>query len=104
MGLNIGVQVKRQHEAFMSYGYNPKGTREEIQAEFDRFLRGKFPDDTFTLAVELQRDKEMYVFDVHMCYKWNNYDSTPMYLAILEYVLSHFSADYGIDISIYHNP
>lgn len=102
MGLNIGIQVKRQEEEYMSYGCNPKGPIDEIQANFDTFLREKFPEDRFTPIVTLE--KQMYVFDVRLDYSWNNYDCTPMYLAILEFALSHFSADYGIDLSIYHAP
>jgi hypothetical protein len=85
----------------MSYGSNPGGTIAEVNAEFDAFLRDKFPNDAFNPDVTLS---DTYCFDVHLSYDWNNYDSTPMYLAILEFVLSHFSAGYGIDLHIYHSP
>lgn len=104
MGLNIGVRVKRQLEEFMSHGCNPKGTSEEIDADFDAFLRSKFPDDAFNPSVTLNEQDEQYDFDVYMDYGWNGYDSTPMYLTILDYVLSHFSVDYGIDMHVYHAP
>jgi hypothetical protein len=103
MGLNIGVQVKRQEEGFMSNGSNPKGTREEVEEQFDTFLREKFPEDAYNPSVCLRTDG-VYDFDVRLDYKWNNYDSTPMYMAILEFVLKHFSAGYGIDIHVYHSP
>lgn len=104
MGLNIGVKVKRQEEGFMSYGSNPKGTREEVQEGFDEFLRGKFSVDVFTPTVSLNERDGVYDFDVRLDYAWNNYDSTPMYLAIMEYVLTHFSTNYGIDIQVYNAP
>jgi hypothetical protein len=103
MGLNIGVNVKRQEEGFMSYGSNPKGTPQEIEREFDTFLRGKYPEARMTPSVCLNAD-DTYDFDVRLDYAWNNYDSTPMYMAILEYVLKHFSAGYGIDMHIYRSP
>lgn len=100
MGLNIGVYVKRQLEGYMSAGTNPKGTVEEINADFDTFLRGKFPDEVFTPSVTLNEQDEQYNFDVYMDYR----DTDLLYMAILDYVLSHFSADYGIDIHVYHSP
>lgn len=106
MGLNIGVYVQQQEEAFMSYGNNPKGSIDEINAEFDAFLREKFPEGAVSPSVERYpvNGKQRYTFDVRLPYSWNNYDSTPMYLAILEYVLLHFSGDYGIDLHIYKSP
>ena len=98
MGLNIGVDVKRQEEGYMSSGCNPKGTIAEIEAEFDAFLREKFPEEAFNPSVQL-RDQE-YTFDVYMDYR----DSSHLYLAICEFVLDHFSVDYGIDMHVYHAP
>jgi hypothetical protein len=98
MGLNIGVNVKRQEEGYMSSGCNPKGTIAEIEAEFDAFLREKFPDEAFNPSVSL-RDQE-YTFDVYMGYR----DSRLLHLAILEYVFDHFSDNYGIDMHVYHVP
>jgi len=88
----------------MSYGSNPKGTRDEVQEGFDTFLRGKYSEDVFTPTVSLNESDGVYTFDVRLDYKWNNYDDTPMYLAIMEYVLTHFSTNYGIDIHVYHSP
>jgi|SRR5882672_12972376 len=102
MGLNIGVEVKQQKEGYMSSGHNPNGTIDEIATQFDTFLREKFPGAAFNPGVRFRVDK--YEFDVYMDYAWNNYDSTPMYLAILEFVLSHFSVDYGVDLHVYHSP
>ena len=102
MGLNIGVSVKKQEEGYMSYGSNPKGTREEVEDKFNTFLREKFPNDAFNPTVSLSQEE--YTLDVRLDYQWNNYDSTPMYLAILEFVLAHFSVDYGIDLHVYHSP
>lgn len=108
MGLNVGVTVKKQYEEYMSEGCNPKGTITEINEQFDTFLRGKFPDDAFSPEVRLQdaykQPYQEYIFDVRLAYNWNGYDSTPMYLAILEYILTHFSAGYGIDMRVYHSP
>ena len=100
MGLNIGVRVKKQREEYMSYGYNPKGTSGQIEAEFDAFLREKFPTEVFNPSVTFDEQKQEYDFDIYMHYR----DSFHLYLAIFEYVLEHFSVDYGIEMYVYHSP
>lgn len=100
MGLNIGIEVKRQDDRYMSYGSNPKGTIAEIEAAFKSFLHQKFPGETFNPSVTFREQEQVYDFDVYMHYR----DATHLYLAILEFVLEHFSIDYGIDAHIYHAP
>ena len=109
MGLNIGVRVKRQHEAYMSYGCNPKGTREEIEERLWNELEQKFPKARAEFDCTVTAGEEAFTFDVrfgHYAEGFNRagYTTSEMYLALLAFVLDQFSADYGIDVHIYHSP
>lgn len=109
MGLNIGIQVKRQYEAYMSHGCNPKGTREEIEDQLYGELLKRFPKAEGEFALTVSAGKDEFGFDIrfgHYAEGFNRagYSDQEMYLALLDYVLDHFSADYGIDIHVYHSP
>ncbi len=109
MGLNIGVRVKRQYEAYMSYGCNPKGTREEIEDRLYAELLEKFPKSESVPVPTVSISEEEFEFDIRFAryakeFNEAGYEVQEMYLALLDFVLSHFSADYGIDIHVYHSP
>lgn len=105
MGLNIGIEVKKQVEGYGYTGYNPKGTRAEIEERFFAFLDKKFPDDDgFGRGWVMFKEKEQkYDFDVRLAYDWNHYDCTPMFLAIAEFIYNEFSYD-GLEMRTYHSP
>ena len=109
MGLNIVVRVKRQREEYMSYGCNPKGTKEEIEAQLYAELLEKFPKAEGEFALTVYANTEEFDFDIrfgHYADGFNKagYEEQEVYLALLDFVLAHFSADYGIDIHVYHAP
>lgn len=109
MGLNIGIRVKRQEEGYMSYGYNPKGTREELEAELWEELAAKFPKATEQFSPSITITDKMYDFDVRFVHYASGfieagYGEDDMYLALLAFALPRFGADYGIDIHVYHSP
>lgn len=109
MGLNIGVRVKRQYEAYMSYGCNPKGTREEIEERLYAALLTKFPKSESVPMPTVSISAEEFEFDIRFAhyareFSEAGYEEQEMYLALLDFVLSSFSTDYGIDIHVYHSP
>lgn len=109
MGLNIGIRIKRQREEYMSYGCNPKGTPEEITSCLREMLTQKFPRAIGTYGVDVYVGKEEYDFDVRFVkyadgFGKAGYEVHDMYLALLDFALQEFNADYGIDIHVYHSP
>jgi len=109
MGLNIGIRVKRQREEYMSYGCNPKGTQQEIEDRLREELNGKFLNAVgeFSCTVYVKQDE--FDFDVRFSqyakgFYEAGYTTQDMYLALLDFIVRSFSADYGIDMHVYHAP
>lgn len=104
MGLTIGICVKRQREGYGEIGKNPGGTRSEVEADIETFVREKCPGQACSLSVSVSVSERGYDFDVRL----SRYDetgiSTVLYLALLEYILSRFSTNHGIDAHIYSFP
>lgn len=114
MGLNIGIHVKRQREGYGEDGMNPKGTPDEIEADFFDFLDKKFPKGGYGGGwVDLKQGesylfngKPYYDFDVRMNgygsnFQNNGYTMEQMWLAIAEYIFDHFSHMEGIEMQSY---
>lgn len=107
MGLNIGVEVKKQSEGWGEQGKNPQGTIQEIENRFFKFLRNKFPKGGFGggWVSYSETDKE-YDFDVKMIsygtkFVENGYHQDRMYLAIVEFIFGEFSHLEGIELKTY---
>src|SRR5579863_6736177 len=105
MGLTIGISAKRQYEAFMSEGRNPKGTAEEIEEQIHEMLAQKFltEGDTFPFGLSVTVGTEKYDFDVSFPRYGEKFTEaghtfTELYLVLAEYILDHFSSSYGIDM------
>lgn len=105
MGLNIGIEVRKQPEEYMSHGCNPKGDLLDVEEGFFAFLHTKFPDGGFGKGwVSLRRERdgaEWYDFDVRLFGYGSQIDSDTMYLAITEYIYQHFSHVEGIEMRTY---
>lgn len=95
MGLNIGIEVKRQRDGYGDYGRNPELGSKDLEQEFFAHLRERFPKGGFG-GGWVNVGKEVYDFDVRM-FRWGSefessgYAITDMYSAIFEFVLKHFS-------------
>lgn len=110
MGLNIGIEVSRQSEVYMCEGSNPRGTIEEIEQSFFRFLNHKFPLGGFGGGwVSLRKDYkgiEKYDFDIRMFkygseFQENGYKMEQMWMAMTEYIYGEFSHMEGIEMRTY---
>ena len=107
MGLNIGIMVKKQREGYGCTGRNPNGTLQETILYLLEHLSGRFPLalDTFGCGVELGKDNR-YDFDIRFAHYGasflkQGYTFDAMYLALTEFVLDSFSANDGIEMSLY---
>ena len=111
MGLNIGIYVKKQLEEYMSYGSNPKGNSEAVEEELWTFLLAKFPNaqETFGVHVSVpERVGGLYDFGIRFThyasqFEQAGYSMGAMYLALCEFVLDHFSENYGINMEVYYS-
>lgn len=105
MGLNIGIEVRKQDEGYMQYGSNPKLEGDELEADFFAFLHTKFPDGGFgggwVHLTKRHKDEWWYDFDVRLFNYGEKVDSAAMYLAITEYIYKHFSHVDGIEMRTY---
>ena len=104
MGLNIGVEVRKQAEGYMCEGSNPRGSIEEIEKDFFAFLSNRFPEGGFGggwVSLKPRGKEEWYDFDVRLFGYGKKVDVSAMYLAITEYIFSHFSHVDGIEMRTY---
>lgn len=104
MGLNIGIEVKKQTEGYGNDGFNPKGTIEEIEKRFFDYLYDKYPLGGFSHGWVSERGGK-YDFDLRMS-KYGtifkeNYPEADIYLAITEFIYQEFSHIEGIDMRTY---
>lgn len=106
MGLNIGIEVKKQNDSWGCEGSNPHGTIEEIEERFFEFLHNKYPLGGFGRGwVSFDDKKQKYDFDVRM-FKYslefsNNYPDADMYLSIAEFIFKEFSHMEGVEMRTY---
>ena len=105
MGLNIGIEVKKQTEGYGYEGYNPKGTIKEIETRFFEFLNNKFPKGGFGEGW-VNLDEDGYDFDVRMFRYGSEFEESghkmdDMWLAITEFVYDNFSHVSGIEMTTY---
>lgn len=106
MGLNIGIEVKKQNDSYGNDGRNPKVEIAKLEDEFFEFLHNKFPLGGFGKGwVSFNERENEYDFDVRMfsySSEFNkNYPDTDMFLAITEFIYKEFSHLEGIKLRTY---
>jgi len=108
MGLNIGIEVKKQSLGFG--GSDPNPSMVNLEDDFFEFLRSKFPKakDCFGGGWVSLDNEGVYDFDVRM-FGWgsdfrnNGYDLREMYLAITEFIYNKFHLYENLKMEVYYS-
>lgn len=99
------VNVEEQDDGYYSLGANPTTARtmEEVQEEFDDFMRNYFREYKFWCGISYVKDDNSSQGEFQLSAgSFNPYaDTYDVLMAMTNYVYTHFSVNYGIKMEVY---